>query len=78
METKGMLYFVNYSANKRQEVCVCRNTNECLTEIGKFLKEHPKFKWYYTRIYIRDGITKFDIGSHTDFFEWEGEDHGIR
>ena len=30
------------------------------------------FKRYYTRIWYQDGRTHYDVGSHTEFFHWEG------
>lgn len=33
-----------------------------------------EFKWYYTRCWKQeDGRVKIDVGSHTEFFLWEGE-----
>lgn len=35
--------------------------------------DHP-FVRYYTRVWKQaDGRTKIDVGSHTEFFIWEGE-----
>ena len=31
------------------------------------------FVSYYTRTWKEDGMTKIDVGSHTEFFYWEGE-----
>ena len=32
------------------------------------------FKWYYTRVWEqKDGRTRIDVGSHTEFFIWEGK-----
>lgn len=32
------------------------------------------FKWYYTRVWAQeDGRTRIDVGSHTEFFIWEGK-----
>ena len=31
------------------------------------------FVSYYTRAYEEDGMTKLDVGSHTEFFFWEGK-----
>ena len=28
---------------------------------------------YYTRVWEEDGMTKIDVGSHTEFFYWEGK-----
>ena len=30
------------------------------------------FTRYYTRIWEEDGMVKYDVGSHTEFFYWEG------
>lgn len=35
-------------------------------------KDHL-FIRYYTRVWEQDGKTKIDVGSHTEFFIWEGE-----
>ena len=36
-----------------------------------------EFKWYYTRVWEQeDGRTKIDVGSHTEFFIWEGKYDG--
>ena len=36
-------------------------------------KGQPLFKSYYTRIWeTDDGLVKYDVGSHTEFFYWEG------
>ena len=32
------------------------------------------FVRYYTRTWEEDGMTKIDVGSHTEFFYWEGKD----
>ena len=32
--------------------------------------DHP-FVRYYTRTWEEDGMTKIDVGSHTEFFYWE-------
>ena len=31
------------------------------------------FVSYYTRVWEEDGMTKLDVGSHTEFFFWEGK-----
>jgi len=31
------------------------------------------FVSYYTRVWEEDGMTKIDVGSHTEFFYWEGK-----
>ena len=38
--------------------------------------DHAKvipFVSYYTRVWESDGMTKIDVGSHTEFFYWEGK-----
>lgn len=33
-----------------------------------------EFEWLYTRCWTQeDGRTRIDVGSHTEFFIWEGE-----
>ena len=34
-----------------------------------------RFVSYYKRIWEEDGMTKIDVGSHTEFFYWEGRFH---
>lgn len=31
------------------------------------------FKKYYTRSWYQNGRTHYDVGSHTEFFHWEGK-----
>ena len=31
------------------------------------------FVSYYTRVWESEGFTKLDVGSHTEFFLWEGK-----
>lgn len=31
------------------------------------------FKSYYTRVWYNEGRTHYDVGSHTEFFHWEGK-----
>ena len=31
------------------------------------------FVRYYTRVWKEDNMTKIDVGSHTEFFYWEGK-----
>jgi len=56
---------------------------EAYTAIKEFINENNKrkiamgkkpFKIYYTRIWKQeDGRTRIDVGSHTEFFIWEGD-----
>ena len=34
-----------------------------------FLDDH-NYVSYYTRVWTVDGVTWFDVGSHTEFFTW--------
>lgn len=41
--------------------------------INHFLAEH-NFTSYYTRSWTKDGVTWYDVGSHTEFFIWASEE----
>lgn len=41
--------------------------------IRDFLQKH-NYKSYYTRIWERNGIKWYDVGSHTEFFMWAKEE----
>ena len=43
------------------------NDKEVHETINKFLDEH-NYKSYYTRMWYEDGMTWFDVGSHSEFF----------
>lgn len=66
-ETRN-LYFINSRGEYR---LLHQNVKEkeiaLLIEI--FLDEH-NFKHYYTRSWNTDEGTKYDVGSHTEFFLW--------
>lgn len=73
------LWFQNSNGNERI-IANCETMEEVFIEIQKFIDEcnrkWPKknpFKIYYTRVWEEDGMTKLDVGSHTEFFYWEGE-----
>ena len=36
------------------------------------------FVSYYTRVWEEDGMTKLDVGSHTEFFFWEGKYNEVK
>lgn len=66
------LYFIRSNGEKR---LVRKNINPEMT-LG-YIQEYthslnPKFKIYYFRSWEEDGGTKYDVGSHTEFF-WVGE-----
>ena len=72
------LYFEN-SYGDRREIADCQNLEEVYRAINNFIteanKKKPKgtkpFKSYYMRTWEEEGMTKFDVGSHTEFFLWE-------
>lgn len=68
------LYFENSQGVARQ-IAECKTEQDVITEIHKFVdncnKGKPKtkqFKSYYTRTWIDDGKTWFDIGSWSEYF----------
>lgn len=75
-----ILWFEN-SLGIRRKIADCDTWNDVSYCIEKFIEQAnknkpanaPKFKSYYTRIWKEDGMTKIDVGSHTEFFYWEGE-----
>lgn len=62
------LYFIDSHGNYR---LLYENVveKEVHILIQRFLDEH-NFKSYYTRIWETDEGTKYDVGSHTEFFLW--------
>ena len=61
------VYFEN-SKGKRRVIGEDANTSqEVMKIIQDFLDEH-NYKSYYTRMWCKDGWTRFDVGSHTEFF----------
>ena len=62
------LYFIN-SANKKKLVssaATADNANKLIIEYIK--KINPEYKVYYTRSWIENNETWYDVGSHTEFF----------
>ena len=65
---------------KRRIIADCNTPEEVSQAIDKFIAESNKkkppgarpFKRYYTRVYEEDGLVKYDVSSHTEFFYWEG------
>lgn len=41
--------------------------------IHEFLNRH-NYKSYYTRSWTKNGVTWYDVGSHTEFFIWASEE----
>lgn len=73
------LWFENSQGIKRQ-ICdcatwydVCRSIDEFIAQCNEHKPADRQFKSYYTRIWQEDGMTKIDVGSHTEFFYWEGK-----
>ena len=74
------LWFENHLGIRRQ-IADCDTWKDVCYCIEKFIEQAnenkpagaPRFKSYYQRIYEEDGMTKIDVGSHTEFFYWEGE-----
>ena len=74
------LYFEN-SLGIRREIADCKTWNDVCYCIDKFIEqanEHKpvnakRFKSYYKRVWKEDNLTKIDVGSHTEFFYWEGK-----
>ena len=45
-----------------------------LDECARKWPNKKPFEWYYTRTWKQeDGRTRIDIGSHSEFFIWEGD-----
>lgn len=77
------LWFKNSYGQKRI-IADCNTTQEVNEAIDKFIAEcnikkargvgnYRPFVRYYTRVWEEDGMTKLDVGSHTEFFFWEGK-----
>lgn len=61
------LYFEN-SYGEERVIAEVANEQEAFKEIHKFCEER-NFKIYYTRSWkTKSGRTKYDVGSHTEFF----------
>ena len=74
------LYFENHLGIRRW-IADCETWADVIDCINKFIEQAnenkpkgaPRFKSYYTRVWEEDGLTKIDVGSHTEFFYWEGK-----
>ena len=73
------LWFENSQGIKRQ-ICDCTTWTEVCDSIDEFIDQcnenkpaDKRFVSYYKRVWKEDGMTKIDVGSHTEFFYWEGE-----
>lgn len=68
------LYFENRFGEARL-IAECNTETDVIKEIHKFINEHNKnkpknhqFKSYYTRAWIENGKTWYDVGAHSEFF----------
>ena len=67
--------FIN-SQRQAREIGQAETLDQVREIITEFLEDH-NYVSYYTRMWTIDGVTWFDVGSHTEFFTWgdrEGED----
>ena len=63
-----ILYFGK--GNEKREIGRPENIAEALHIIYEFC-EDKGFYIHYTRMWSKDGINTFDVGSHTEFFTLE-------
>ena len=61
------VYFENSEGKRRVIGENISTRQEVMKIIQDFLNEH-NYKSYYTRVWYKDGLTWFDVGSHTEFF----------
>ncbi len=67
---------VNEAINDFIDRCNQNKINEAKRIFGDAYNESKVnlFKRYYTRVWKQeDGRTKIDVGSHSEFFIWEGD-----
>ena len=70
------LWFQNNQDNE-YVIADCKTGDEVNKAIKQFIDEKNKnkdkpFKSYYTRVWEENNRLAIDIGSHTEFFFWEG------
>lgn len=65
------LYFED-SYGREREIAEVANIDAAMQEIKKFLDAY-NYKSYYTRYWTNNGVTTFDVGSHTEFFHLKEE-----
>lgn len=64
------LYFEN-SNGERRIIAAPKTEEDAMKEINKFCEDR-NFKVYYIRTWMTpDGLQKFDVGSHSEFFYLE-------
>lgn len=71
------LWFRNSEGNERV-IAECETWQEVNKNIDQFIDDCNKkwpnrkpFKSYYTRSWVEDGRTIFDVGSWSEFFVWD-------
>ena len=69
-ENKLTLFFRNSRGEKRV-IAYPASVEDAHVEMKKFMKER-NFKSYYARVWEEDGVLKFDVGSHSEFFFLDG------
>lgn len=74
------LWFENHLGIERQIAdCdtwkdVCEMIQAFIDQCNENKPDTKRFKSYYMRVWqTPDGRTKIDVGSHTEFFYWEGK-----
>lgn len=78
------LWFENHLGIRRQ-IADCDTWKDVCYYINEFIKQAnenkpasaQRFKSYYMRTWKEDSMTKIDVGSHTEFFYWEGQINSI-
>ena len=69
------LYFRGSNGNQRV-IAECNTLEQVNVAINRFIakanenKKKP-FVRYYTRMWVEDNQTWFDVGSHTEYFIWD-------
>lgn len=76
------LWFRDSKDNER-EIADCETRQEVNKSIDQFIDDCNKkwpnrkpFKSYYTRSWVEDGRTIFDVGSWSEFFVWDKDEFG--
>jgi hypothetical protein len=76
------LWFRNSNGDERV-IAECETRQEVNKSIDQFIddcnKKNPNrkpFKSYYTRSWVEDGRTIFDVGSWSEFFVWDKDEFG--
>lgn len=62
-----MKLFFEDRFGREREIAEVANIEEAFVEIKVFLDKY-NYKSYYTRHWTENGVTTFDVGSHSEFF----------